>query len=336
VALAPQLTISAASVSRYRAPLAKPVTTRAGGSHREGCLLTISLSNSSAAATPAADPSVTAVIATGIGEAAPLPGLSKETTEEAAAQLHLLAGLLRGAALPAALPLLGVGAVSAWMRRGLGVPPEVLLPSVRLALESALFTALAAARGCTLTDLLTNGGSRRRNGDAASSAPTFSARSVHLNGLLSCTDGPPAAAATEAAALVAAGYRALKIKVGRRSSPVDDADTVLAVRAAVGPDIVLRADANRAWSLERALAFGRRAVAAGLQYVEEPTADPLDMGAFFLETGGGWGGLGGVGWGVGVLIALMLLLLTTTTTRELHSPPAVSDKPDTSVLIALV
>ena len=39
----------------------------------------------------------------------------------------------------------------------------------------------------------------------------------------------------------------------------------LAVRAAVGPDVVLRADANRMWSLGSALQFGREAADAGLQ-----------------------------------------------------------------------
>lgn len=39
----------------------------------------------------------------------------------------------------------------------------------------------------------------------------------------------------------------------------------LAVRAAVGPNVVLRADANRMWSLGSALQFGREAAAAGLQ-----------------------------------------------------------------------
>lgn len=60
-----------------------------------------------------------------------------------------------------------------------------------------------------------------------------------------------------------------------------------ALRAALGPDVVLRADANRGWPLPRALAFGAAVAAAGvgLQYVEEPTDDPRDMGSFFEATG---------------------------------------------------
>ena len=46
------------------------------------------------------------------------------------------------------------------------------------------------------------------------------------------------------------------MQVGRRPDPLQDAAVVLAVRQAVGPGIVLRADANRAWSLEQAVKVG--------------------------------------------------------------------------------
>ena len=53
--------------------------------------------------------------------------------------------------------------------------------------------------------------------------------------------------------------------MARRQDPSEDAAVALAVRAAVGPDVVLRADANRMWSLSSALQFGREAADAGLQ-----------------------------------------------------------------------
>ena len=46
------------------------------------------------------------------------------------------------------------------------------------------------------------------------------------------------------------------MQVGRRSDPLQDAAVVLAVRQAVGPGVVLRADANRAWSLKQAVEVG--------------------------------------------------------------------------------
>jgi L-alanine-DL-glutamate epimerase-like enolase superfamily enzyme len=75
--------------------------------------------------------------------------------------------------------------------------------------------------------------------------------------------------AAGAAAAVAAGYRTLKLKVGRG----DDIARIAAVRAAIGPDVALRLDANGAWSVEEA---ARVLAAAGpLELVEEPVAAAL-------------------------------------------------------------
>jgi Enolase C-terminal domain-like len=58
------------------------------------------------------------------------------------------------------------------------------------------------------------------------------------------------------------------------------------VRAAVGPAVELRCDANRGWGLAAATAFGLAAAPARLQYVEEPVADPAaDLAAFLSATG---------------------------------------------------
>ncbi|GAA0964400.1 hypothetical protein GCM10009555_001500 [Acrocarpospora macrocephala] len=69
------------------------------------------------------------------------------------------------------------------------------------------------------------------------------------------------------------GYPAVKIKVGRP----DDIERVAAVRAAIGPDVLLMIDANQRWNLPQA----RRAIALlepfGLHWVEEPLpADDID------------------------------------------------------------
>lgn len=45
-------------------------------------------------------------------------------------------------------------------------------------------------------------------------------------------------------------------QVGRRACPLEDAAVVTAVREAVGPEVTLRADANRAWNLEEAVQVG--------------------------------------------------------------------------------
>lgn len=55
------------------------------------------------------------------------------------------------------------------------------------------------------------------------------------------------------------------LQVARQGDPLADAAAVAAVRAAVGPGIELRADANRRWALPEAIAFGRAAAASHLQ-----------------------------------------------------------------------
>lgn len=60
---------------------------------------------------------------------------------------------------------------------------------------------------------------------------------------------------------------AVFMQVARQQDPQQDAAKVLAVREAVGHSIVLRADANRKWSLNQAVAFGHAVQGAHLQVV---------------------------------------------------------------------
>jgi len=74
------------------------------------------------------------------------------------------------------------------------------------------------------------------------------------------------AAAAEAAAAAAEGYGCVKLKVGIG----DDAGRVAAVRAALGPAIELRLDANGAWTVDEAVRAIEALAPAGLELVEEP------------------------------------------------------------------
>lgn len=67
----------------------------------------------------------------------------------------------------------------------------------------------------------------------------------------------------------ARGFRTLKVKVG---AGLDDAAAVAAVRAAVGPDISLRVDANQGWSVDQAVETIRFWEEAGIniELVEQP------------------------------------------------------------------
>lgn len=78
--------------------------------------------------------------------------------------------------------------------------------------------------------------------------------------------------ATTAQALVAQGFTTLKIKLGQ--SAQQDIACVRAIRQAVGPDIMLIADANQAWSAKQALEVIAALVQQNLNIalIEQPVA----------------------------------------------------------------
>jgi L-alanine-DL-glutamate epimerase-like enolase superfamily enzyme len=77
-----------------------------------------------------------------------------------------------------------------------------------------------------------------------------------------------AGAADAASAARAAGFRCLKVKVGLG----DDAGRLAAVRAAAGPGMAIRLDANGAWSVPEAVAALRALEPVGLELCEEPVS----------------------------------------------------------------
>jgi L-alanine-DL-glutamate epimerase-like enolase superfamily enzyme len=87
---------------------------------------------------------------------------------------------------------------------------------------------------------------------------------VAVNATLGALDRAGAAAAAHRAA--ADGFSCVKVKVGTG----DDAGRVAAVRAALGPAIALRLDANGAWDVETAVRMIGVLAPAGLELVEEP------------------------------------------------------------------
>ena len=82
------------------------------------------------------------------------------------------------------------------------------------------------------------------------------------------------------AIVTAGGCRTAKVKVAERGQVLaDDLARVEAVRDALGPDGLLRVDANGAWDVDeavRAIAALDRA-AGGLEYVEQPVASVEDL-----------------------------------------------------------
>jgi o-succinylbenzoate synthase len=182
----------------------------------------------------------------GVGEAAPLPGFGMERLEECAAALEAGRGALTGRAI--ALP-------RSWSPRlqpGFGILPDAdLRPAARHGLECALLDLATQQAGIPL--------SRWFHPLAATQVP--------VNATVGAA--APEEAARQAEEQVARGFTTLKIKVGVGGDAADAA-RLAAVRAAAGPAVRLRIDANEAWDEAQALRMLRRLAPLGVEYAEQP------------------------------------------------------------------
>ena len=140
---------------------------------------------------------------------------------------------------------------------GLGAGAALALSGIDL----ALWDIRAKAAGMPLYRLL--GGSRKR-------LPAYA-------GGISLGFQPAEQLVEEARGHVAAGYRALKLRLG--DNPRDDAERVRAVREALGPDVDILTDANTAWSLADARRVIPTLAEARVGWLEEPFS-ALDFGAY--------------------------------------------------------
>jgi o-succinylbenzoate synthase len=175
--------------------------------------------------------------ATGVGEASPV-GAGSHTEVEAIAAL-----------LAATAPsLVGLTVDEAFRESAASRADGVLA----FGLETALYDLLGKAKGLSLAALL--GGNPRP---------------VTVNATIAVDD--IAEAVRQASEAVAQGFTCLKVKVGG-TTPQGDEALLDAVRAAVGPNVTLRADANGAWSADQAMERLSRLERFNLEYVEQPVA----------------------------------------------------------------
>jgi L-Ala-D/L-Glu epimerase len=172
----------------------------------------------------------------GWGEAAPLEpydGVSLDTVQDA---FEAYEPILRG----------GDGAQGAELLDACREAADV--PQALAAVDLALWDRAGNREGRSVSALLTE-------------AP---AREVRVNATIPAEDRAEAAA--QAAAAARDGFACVKVKVGIG----DDAGRVAAVRAAIGPEVELRLDANGAWAVDEAVHAIEALAPAGLELVEEP------------------------------------------------------------------
>ena len=122
------------------------------------------------------------------------------------------------------------------------------LPQALAAIELALWDRAGRRAGAPVAALITDDPLDR----------------VPVNATIGALDRAGAADAAVRAA--AAGFACVKVKVGAG----DDAGRVAAVRAAAGPAMAMRLDANGAWTVDEAVRWIEMLAPAGLELVEEP------------------------------------------------------------------
>ena len=184
----------------------------------------------------------------GYGEAAPWPGFGAESAEEALAVLQRAEMPLRGADLePGELS----DALTAHLRHA---------PAARGALDGALWDLAARRAGQPLCEYL-----------AAHSGGTAGKVLSRLPVGMLLTAADPAALRAQASDARAAGYRAAKLKLGAVDL-TDDLARASAAREGLGPGLLLRGDANGAWSAAQAAKALAALAEHDFDYVEQPLA----------------------------------------------------------------
>uniref|UniRef100_A0A0D9VHL4 Mandelate racemase/muconate lactonizing enzyme C-terminal domain-containing protein n=1 Tax=Leersia perrieri TaxID=77586 RepID=A0A0D9VHL4_9ORYZ len=209
----------------------------------------------------------------GFGEVAPIE-IHEEDLLDVEEQLRFLFHRMKDAELDV-VPLLR-GSFSNWIWTCLGIPPSSLFPSVKCGLEMAILNLLASRRTCRLYDIFT--GSNVVECNQSSSA------SIEICALLD-SSGTPMEVALAVLKLVAEGFTTVKLKVGRRESPAEDAAIIQKIREIVGYKINIRADANRKWTYKQAIDFGLMVKGFCLQYIEEPVDSVNDIVKFCENSG---------------------------------------------------
>ncbi len=124
-------------------------------------------------------------------------------------------------------------------------------PSAKAAVDIALHDLYAKAQGQSLTAWL--GGSIK---------PLFTDATVSLGTVEAMTE--------QAERLLAQGFSCLKVKLGGHDGR--DMARLQAIRDEVGASMVLRVDANQAWSLGEAFSYLPVMVRLGVELVEQPLA----------------------------------------------------------------
>lgn len=233
-------------------------------------------------------------MAVGVGEVSPLKGLHKESIEEAERQLRLIKAFLSSASYDGsffAKELLSLdGSLSTFVNQittSAGISKASSAASVKSGLEMALLSVSSQLCGTALPQSLATNYWYR---DESRSVPSSSFGQLAINGLI--TRGSNAMDQR----VKTVSFPSIKVKVGHEN-PKEDAfilidlmEQPLDKSQKVGlRKVGLRADANRAWSLESAQVFvdeirrADRSTLYAIEFVEEPLTKQAATEEWTLE-----------------------------------------------------
>ncbi|WP_160667272.1 dipeptide epimerase [Pseudarthrobacter sp. ATCC 49987] len=137
--------------------------------------------------------------------------------------------------------------------------------AARMAVDCALHDLAAQQLGLTLGAYLGGAGAGTGAGTASEPGPGVApgaAPGATVETDMTLSVAPPEELAAKAAVHAAAGFRCLKVKLDAR---MDVLASMRAVRAAAGPDVILRIDANQAFDAGTAIRIIRQLEDAGLE-----------------------------------------------------------------------
>ena len=196
--------------------------------------------------------------ACGLGEASPLPERAEGSASAAADLLREIGPLLLGA---------DWGSVR---ERLDALPARPGTQAVRCAFDVAQLDLMSKAAGVPVAAQLV----REYGGQTAAAVP--------VNATIGARSPEDVRAASDRAR--AAGYPAVKLKVGVAGTLEAERLRVAAAREALGPEMRLRLDANGAWTVAEAIAMLSALEAYDLEWVEQPVADIAALAAVRRET----------------------------------------------------
>ncbi len=179
----------------------------------------------------------------GYGDISPLPGLHAESLSDCLTILKNNISIIKNTPIPENIPN--------------HQQPLSLPPSVAFGLDMAKLGLISAVKGEPIQYIIND------------SAPD----SIKINALLTRNMDNDV---EQIKSWLQQGYTTIKIKVG--GNPVDtEIDRIHKIQQTFKNIIVLRLDANRAWSFKDASTFIQNINTDNIEYIEEPLTNPLQL-----------------------------------------------------------